>query len=49
MYSAFVTDEVNGIFIELAPNLAGLAEWKEGVVTGTRAAVYIKSILPDKM
>ncbi len=41
--------ESYGIFIELAPNLAGLAEWKEGVEVGARAAVYIKSILPDKM
>lgn len=38
-----------GIFIELAPNLAGLAEPKEGVEVGARAAVYIKSILPDRM
>lgn len=41
--------ESYGIFIELAPNLAGLAEPKEGVEVGTRAAVYIKSILPDRM
>ncbi len=41
--------ESYGIFIELAPNLAGLAEWKEGVKVGARAAVYIKSILPEKM
>ena len=41
--------ESYGIFIELAPNLAGLAEWKEGVTVGARAAVYIKSILPEKM
>ncbi len=41
--------ESYGIFIELAPNLTGLAEWKEGVTVGARAAVYIKSILPEKM
>ncbi len=38
-----------GIFVELAPNLAGLAEYKEGVCESEVAAVYIKSILPDKM
>ena len=38
-----------GIFVELTPNLAGLAEYKAGVRVGDTAAVYIKSILPDKM
>lgn len=38
-----------GIFVELTPNLAGLAEIKEGVKVGDRASVYIKSIIPDKM
>ena len=38
-----------GIFVELKPNLAGLAEYKEGVRVGQSAAVYIKSIIPDKM
>ena len=41
--------ESYGIFIELLPNLAGLAEPKEGVLPGDTAAVYIKSILPEKM
>ena len=41
--------ETYGIFVELAPNLAGLAEIKPGVIAGQRASVYIKSILPDKM
>ncbi len=41
--------ESYGIFVELAPNLAGLAETKEGVKVGDTAGVYIKSILPDKM
>ena len=40
--------ESYGIFVELAPNLAGLAEWKEGVLPGEAASVYIKSILPEK-
>lgn len=38
-----------GIFIELAPNLAGLAEPKEGIKAGQSASVYIKSIIPEKM
>lgn len=38
-----------GAFVELAPNLAGLAEIKEGIRTGQQASVYIKSIIPDKM
>lgn len=38
-----------GIFIELTPNLAGLAEYHENVKVGQSAAVYIKSIIPDKM
>lgn len=40
--------EPYGIFIELTPNLAGLAEWSEGISVGQRAAVYIKSIIPEK-
>ncbi len=38
-----------GIFVELAPNLAGLAELKEGVRVGDSACVYIKAIIPEKM
>lgn len=38
-----------GVFIELTPNLAGLAEPKEGAKVGDLVTVYIKSILPDKM
>ena len=41
--------ESYGIFVELRPNLAGLAEFREGVFTGQCAAVYIKSIIPEKM
>ncbi len=41
--------ETYGIFIELAPNLAGLAEWRDGIVPGQCAAVFIKSIIPEKM
>lgn len=38
-----------GIFVELAPNLAGLAEPKENVQAGDKASVYIKAIIPEKM
>lgn len=38
-----------GVFIELTPNLAGLAEVCDTVAPGDVVEVYIKSILPDKM
>ena len=38
-----------GVFVELTPNLAGLAEFHEDVRPGQTAAVYIKSIIPEKM
>lgn len=38
-----------GVFVELKPNLAGLAEYREDVCVGDNAAVYIKSIIPEKM
>jgi small subunit ribosomal protein S1 len=41
--------EEYGIFVELTPNLAGLAEPKENVYVGQSVSVYIKAILPDKM
>lgn len=41
--------EPYGVFVEITPNLAGLAEPKEGVKVGQQASVYIKSILHDKM
>lgn len=41
--------EEYGVFVELAPNLAGLAEPRVGVKVGQHASVYIKSLLPDKM
>ena len=47
--------ESYGVFVELAPNLAGLAELREGSVdgeiarVGAYAAVYIKNIIPDRM
>ena len=47
--------ESYGVFVELSPNLAGLAEIREDNATfrtleaGDRVSVYIKSILPDRM
>ena len=47
--------ESYGVFVELTPNLAGLAEIREGTrdreiaVVGNRVAVYIKNIIPDRM
>lgn len=41
--------EPYGIFVELTPNLAGLAEPREGVRVGQQAAVYIKSLQPEKL
>lgn len=38
-----------GIFVELTPNLAGLAEYKEGITVGQTAAVYIKNIIRERM
>lgn len=41
--------EEYGIFVELTPNLAGLAEIKEDVEPGNMVSVYIKAIIPEKM
>ena len=41
--------ESYGIFVELTPNLAGLAEYRDGIKVGQTAAVFIKSIISDKM
>ena len=38
-----------GVFVELSPNLAGLAESYDGAVPGDSCSVYIKSIIPDRM
>ena len=43
------TVESYGSFVELTPNLAGLAEPKEGVRPGQQAAVFIKNMIPEKM
>lgn len=41
--------ESYGVFVELMPNLAGLAELTDQVEIGQQVSVFIKSILPDKM
>ena len=41
--------EEYGVFIEIAPNLAGLAEADSTLRPGQAVSVYIKNILPDKM
>lgn len=38
-----------GIFVELAPNLSGLAEPQPGIEEGDRVSVYLKSISPERM
>lgn len=43
------SSEPYGVFIELAPNLSGLAEPSEPLSPGTLVSVFIKSILPEKM
>lgn len=41
--------EEYGVFVELAPNLAGLAEPREDLFVGQQVAVYVKSVIPEKM
>ncbi|MCR4645420.1 MAG: S1 RNA-binding domain-containing protein [Oscillospiraceae bacterium] len=41
--------EKYGVFIELMPNLAGLAELRQPVAIGQRASVYIKALIPEKL
>lgn len=41
--------ESYGVFVELAPNLAGLAELRNDVREGQTASVYIKAVIPEKM
>ena len=38
-----------GVFVEIMPNLAGLAERREDVEAGCGVSVYIKSIIPERM
>lgn len=37
-----------GVFIELSPNLSGLAEYREDLLPGDRVSVYIKAIMPQR-
>lgn len=41
--------EEYGVFVELTPNLSGLAERREGVTVGCGVTVYIKALLPERM
>ena len=41
--------EAYGVFVELTPNLAGLAEYRADVAVGQTVAVYIKNIIPERM
>ena len=43
------SSESYGVFIELTPNLAGLAEPRDDVFPGQHASVFIKSLIPEKM
>ncbi len=41
--------EEYGVFIELAPNLAGLAEPREDLFVGQQVSVFVKSVIEEKM
>lgn len=43
------SNETYGVFVELMPNLAGLAEPCESVSAGQNVSIFIKSIIPDRM
>ncbi len=38
-----------GLFVELSPNLSGLAEYRDDIHEGDHVSVYIKSVIPEKM
>lgn len=38
----------NGIFVELKPNLVGMADYVEKMEYGKQVDVYIKKIIPEK-
>ena len=38
-----------GAFVELTPNLSGLADLREGLEPGERVSVFIKSLRPERM
>ncbi len=37
-----------GIFVELKPNLVGMAEYREGMQYGQKVDVYVKKIVKEK-
>ena len=41
--------ESYGVFVELTPNLAGLAEYDERYEAGCACSVFIKNMIPEKM
>ena len=43
-----VEKDKNGIFVELKPNLVGLADYKEKIEYGQRVQVCIRKIIPEK-
>ena len=38
-----------GCFVELTPNLSGLADSRPGIREGDRVSVYLKSIRPERV
>lgn len=43
-----VEKQKNGIFVELKPNLVGLADYKENIAYGEKVTVNIRKIIPEK-
>ena len=43
-----VEKQKNGIFVELKPNLVGLADYKENIEYGQKVTVNIRKIIPEK-
>jgi small subunit ribosomal protein S1 len=41
--------ESYGVFVELTPNLAGLAEYDGKYTAGSECAVFIKNMIPQRM
>lgn len=38
-----------GVFVELSPNLSGLAESRDGIKVGDSVSVYVKKVIPEKL
>ncbi len=49
VYGIVRSVESYGVFVELTPNLAGLAEVRSDVYVGQKTSVFIKSMIPEKM